>query len=150
MRLAGNTLHSLGHEAGVVLFEELNEGTTASLMDLGEEDFWGRLTDGLRRRGWGTLSHRRIHPGLGLLSSGDWAEAQALHGQEHPGCGFTTGILTGFLGRAAGRELEVTEVACRGRGADECRFAFGSHQATQALNEQLLDGVDLDQALAGF
>ena len=144
---ATQALHAAGHESGLALFEKLNQGSHGPLAELDEGAFWHHVEETFRRGGWGTLSHQRIHPGLGLLSTADWAEADAANGDGHPGCAFTAGLFVGFLGRVADGPLAVLEVACRTRGDGECHFAFGSERAIHELYGLLLDGVDLDRAL---
>jgi hypothetical protein len=46
--------------------------------------------------------------------------------------------------------VAVLEVDCRARGADRCCFAFGSEVAIHDLYGHLLDGSDLDDALAAL
>lgn len=144
---ATQALHAAGHESGVALFEKLDRGARGPLAELGEGAFWEHMEETFRRGGWGTLRHRRIHSGLGLLSTSDWAEAEAGHDDGHPGCAFTSGLFVGFLGRVAGGPLAVLEVGCRTRGDGECHFAFGSERAIHELYGLLLDGVDLQRAL---
>lgn len=144
---ATQALHAAGHESGTALYHSLDGSVPGSLAELDEGTFWDRVEEAFRRRGWGTLKHRRVHSGLGLLSTADWAEAEASNGHTHSGCAFTSGLLVGFLGRAAGQPLAVLEVGCRTRGDGECHFAFGSERAIQELYGLLLDGLDLDQAL---
>lgn len=147
---ATQALHSAGHATGVAFFDALNTRSDDALAELTETAFWKEVEDAFRGWGWGTLRHRRIHSGLGLLSTRDGAEAEASHDPHGCGCPFTAGLLVGFLERAAGRSLSVLEVSCRLRGDDECRFVFGSEQAVQGLYELLLDGLELDRALTNL
>ena len=59
----------------------------------------------------------------------------------------------GFFGRlsgAAGGPVAVLEVTCRTRGDDGCTFAFGSAATIHDLYGLLLEGQDLDSALASL
>jgi hypothetical protein len=65
-------------------------------------------------------------------------------------CCFSTGFLSGLLSELAGGPVAVLEIGCRTRGADACRFAFGSEQVIHDLYGRLLDGADFDGALAAL
>jgi hypothetical protein len=56
--------------------------------------------------------------------------------------------MSGLLSQIAGGPVAVLEVSCRTRGDDACRFGFGSERAITDLHGLLLDGADLDSALA--
>ncbi len=114
--------------------------------------FWTRLSDALGARGWGSIAHRRAHPGLGVVTSDSWAEADAGGdggvGGGHGGCPFGVGILHGALATVAGgRKVRVIEAACRGDGAERCTFAFGSPRAVQQVGDALARGLSLDEAV---
>lgn len=107
--------------------------------------FWTRLSDLLVSLGWGSVAHRRAHPGLGLVTSDDWAEA---HAGDRAGCPFAVGILHGALATVAGgRKVSVAEVGCRANGAERCTFAFGSPRAVERVRDGLGQGRSLDDAI---
>lgn len=139
-------LEEAGREAGARIFPLLqaDAGTT------GVEAFWDRLTRVLKARGWGTVTHRPVHPGISLLECPDTVEAETSHGGEDPlpGCPLTTGFLSGLLSEAAGRRVELLQVSCRGEGADLCRWAFGAAPALERLKQHLESGEPLEAGLA--
>ncbi|MBW3534328.1 MAG: hypothetical protein KY453_03770 [Gemmatimonadetes bacterium] len=143
---AVHALHAAGYDAGGRLFEAFTGGGDPRSRD--EHSFWRGLSDFLDRRGWGTLEHSVPHPGIGLLSSPDWAEALPEGSEHQPACAFGSGLLSSVLSRAADGPVAVLEVACRSRGDDRCTFAFGSEAAVHELYGLLLEGRDLDRALA--
>jgi hypothetical protein len=143
---AVHALHSAGFAAGAELFQEFQRTLQAELGELPEPVLWERLAAFFRQRGWGSLGHRRVHPGVGLLESPDWAEAVP-HTEEQPQCAFSTGLLSNFLTLLAGSPVAVLEVRCRSRGDDACSLAFGSEATIQRLYERLLEGDTLDEAL---
>jgi V4R domain len=114
-----------------------------------EDVFWTRLASFFSARGWGSLSAAGSSDAVGVLSSGDWVEANGAAGAE-ASCSFTSGFLSGFLSRIAGGRVAVLEVSCRGRGDERCSFAFGSEAAIHELYGHLLQGVALDRALGSL
>jgi len=144
-----HALHAAGYDAGEVVHASFARVLGTPPEETSERRFWSCLEEFLARRGWGTLVHHAAHPGLGVLSSPDWAEAgQATESQ--PACAFTTGLLSHLLTRAAGGPVAVLEVSCRARGDDRCTFAFGSEATVHDLYGLLLDGADLDTAMRGL
>lgn len=141
-----HALHAAGYDAGGALFDAFDGGRDVAGRD--EASFWRRLSEFLARRGWGTLEHSAPHPGIGLLSSPDWAEAGEDGAERQPACAFGVGLLSSLLSRAADGPVAVLEVACRSRGEARCTFAFGSEQAVHELYGRLLEGHDVDGALA--
>ena len=145
-----HALHAAGYGSGQALWESLRRGPGRELAGLDESSFWSKLTAALGRRGWGSLTHTPAHPGVGLLASPDWAEAQGGSGEHQPSCTFSTGMLSALLSGAAGGPVAVLEVTCRTRGDERCTFAFGSAATVHDLYGLLLDGRDLDTALASL
>jgi hypothetical protein len=141
-----HALHSAGYRAGTDAATTLAGGTPT----LGQDLFWARLADFFAKRGWGTLQHHSPHAAVGILSSPDWAEAGDGNVDPDASCCFSTGFLSGLLSELADGPVAVLEVGCRTRGEDACRFAFGSEAAIHDLYGRLLDGVDLDGALAAL
>ena len=145
-----HALHAAGFGAGQALWDSLRRGPGRELLGLDEAGFWTKLAAVLGRRGWGNLTHRDAHPGVGLLSSTDWAEAQGASGERQPSCTFSSGMLSALLSGVAGGPVAVLEVTCRTRGDDRCTFAFGSAATVHDLYGLLLDGQDLDSALGAL
>ena len=140
-------LQDAGHRAGREAADTLHREAGGDSLTLGHRAFWRHLSDHFAKRGWGSLSHEAIHPGVGMLTSGDWAEAEAGAVSDEASCSFSSGYLSGLLSELAGGPIAVLEVSCRGRGEDGCHFAFGSETAIHDLYGHLLEGADLDQAL---
>ena len=143
-----HALHTAGFSTGEALWEALRRGPGRELSELDEAGFWTRLATALGKRGWGTLTHRAAHPGVGLLASPDWAEALGGSGERQPSCTFSSGMLSALLTGAAGGPIAVLEVTCRTRGDAACTFAFGSSATVHDLYGLILDGLDLETALA--
>jgi hypothetical protein len=133
------TLLRAGVESGRSLLPEV-ERTAA-----GSGSFWEALGAILLRRGFGKITHRQIHPGLALLEGVDGPESDPPPGSDRrsPGCIFTSGLLSGVLSAAAGREVQLREVACRSWGAHGCCWAFGSPAALDALEQAMEGGTPL-------
>lgn len=148
-------LHASGYAAGEALFETFQRGLDEPVREMAESDLWDRLERFFRQKGWGTLRYRALHPGVGALEAGDWAESErdedsGSRAATEPSCAFTTGLLSAFLSGVAGGAVAVLEVACASAGDDACLFAFGSETAVHRLHGQLLEGVAVDDALASL
>lgn len=144
-----HALHNAGYRAGSVAAASLG-GNGEDPASLPQGAFWSRLSDFFSKRGWGTLRHDTAHAGVGVLSSSDWAEASESAMEADASCCFSTGFLSGLLSELAGGPVAVLEVGCRTRGADACRFAFGSEEVIHDLYGRLLDGADFEGALAAL
>jgi V4R domain-containing protein len=140
-------LHQAGYQAGLAAAAEVNQEAGGDSFALSQDKFWSQLSGYFSNRGWGTLGHRASHPGVGILTSTDWAEANGEDVKPDASCSFSTGFLSGMLSQLAGAPVAVLEVMCRTRGADSCDFAFGSESAIHDLYGRLLDGAELDSAL---
>lgn len=143
-------LHEAGYQAGLAAASAVHQGAGGDSFRLSEGGFWSNLSDYFSRRGWGRLTHEAAHPAVGILSSTDWAEAKPNDVQPEASCSFSAGFLSGLLSQLAGGPVAVLEVECRTRGADRCAFAFGSETAIHELYGGMLDGADLDTALAAL
>ena len=143
-----HALHHAGYEAGSAAAASF--ALSGDVTNLGQQEFWARLSEFFSRRGWGTLEPSGKHPGVAFLSSPDWAEASPDAGDSEASCCFSTGFLSGLLSELAGGPLAVLEVDCRARGDEVCRFAFGSEVTIHDLYGRLLDGNDLQSALAAL
>lgn len=144
-----HALHHAGYRAGATAAGILT-GEEGGIDAVAQDVFWSRLADFFDKRGWGTLRHEARHSAVGILSSSDWAEASENGRDPEASCFFSTGFLSGLLSELAGGPVAVLEVGCRTRGGEECQFAFGSEGAIHDLYGRLLDGVDLDGALAAL
>ncbi|TVP73556.1 MAG: hypothetical protein EA352_11885 [Gemmatimonadales bacterium] len=145
---ATHVLHEAGHDSGPTLLggvlESLHpDGPGAASMDA----FFGAVTGHLRQEGWGTMELQRVHPGLAVLESSNWAEADPDGSEQQPGCAFTCGLLAWLFSRVSPGRVAVLEVACRSRGDDACRFLFGAEEAVHDVYGLLLDGASLESAL---
>ncbi len=142
-------LHAAGYASGTSLYRLFTRSLSGAPESVGVTPFFEGLSACFRTRGWGTLTHESRHPGVAVLSSPDWAEADgAVERAETPaGCAFSTGVLSSLLTRAAGAPVAVLETSCRGRGDDRCTFAFGSEATIRQLYRTLLEGDSLDDAL---
>ena len=140
-------LHSAGYEAGLAAAKAVNKESGGDSLSLTQSGFWVSLSHYFERRGWGKLAHATPHPGVGILSSTDWAEASPTETRDDASCSFSTGFLSGLLSQLAGGPVAVLEVGCRSRGAAECQFAFGSESAIHELYGLMLDGATLEAAL---
>ncbi len=139
-----HALHAAGYGCGEDVFSQFSRG--ADVAETADNSFWAGMSSFFQSRGWGRMTHSAPHPGIGILESPDWAEAE--DGDEsQPACAFTAGMLSHFLSLAAGGGIAVLETACRARGDDACRFAFGSEDAIHGLYGHLLDGRTLPEAL---
>jgi predicted hydrocarbon binding protein len=140
-------LHAAGYGAGAAFYQSLFHNREDGADEIPDTEFWRLLSRFLGRRGWGTLTHSAPHPGVGFLISQDWAEADGAEGNQ-PSCAFTVGLLAHLLTRVASAPVAVLEVTCRTAGQSACTFAFGSEATIHDLYGLLLDGRDMDRALA--
>lgn len=144
---ATHALNAAGFAAGSALFPALRAEVRRDPSELVAEAFWDGMARFFHKRGWGRLTHQRIHPALGRISSPEWAEADADGGDLQPSCAYSSGLVAGLLSRVADAPIAAVEVACRSQGDPECVFLFGSEKAVQLLYGRLLDGTPLPEAL---
>ncbi len=140
---AANALRAAGYAAGDAWHAQLAQDS-----EIPESTYWRRLKELFSSRGWGTLVHSTLHPGVGALDAQDWVEAVPESGEARPSCFFTTGMLANLLGNSAGSEVAVLEVECRSTGAERCRFLFGSVEALNELYNRVAHGAPVDAALS--
>lgn len=143
-------LHHAGYEAGLAAVHMIHQDAGGDSLSLGQSGFWNHLSDYFSKRGWGALDHRSVHPGVGMLSARDWAESSSGAVSPDASCSFSAGYLSGLLTQLAGGPIAVLEVGCRSRGHDSCDFAFGSETAIHDLYGRMLEGDDLESALAAL
>jgi len=143
-----HALHNVGFQAGTAAAATLVGDADSNM--LAQDTFWTKIGEFFSQRGWGTLRFDAGHSAVGILSSSDWAEASTDGADPDASCFFSTGFLSGLLSELAGGPVAVLEVGCRTRGQDRCSFAFGSEAAIHDLYGRMLDGEDLDGALAAL
>lgn len=144
---ADRALQEAGHSAGDALFARLgNDADQVGNTPL--QTFWDRLAALFRELGLGTVEHRTPHPGVGALEARDWFEVD--ESAPRPACPFTTGLLANLLGRAAGGEVAVLQVACEGSSPRCARFLFGAPAVLDRLYSGLREGQDVDAGLAAL
>jgi predicted hydrocarbon binding protein len=153
--VAARVLRNAGHDAGDAFFQILASDADATagrdtLAQLDAAAFWRRFAQMFSSRGWGSLSHSDVHPGIAVLAASDWAEAgpDGSASAARPSCYFTTGLLANVLGKVAGGDVSVMEVECRSRGDAQCRFLFGSPDALRGVYDLLINGETTDSAVA--
>ncbi len=141
--------HDAGFATGAQVFEQFAPYLGPDPSGSPESAFWSELDRFFSSRGWGSLTHERIHPGLSVLRSSNWGESdESSDDRQQPGCAFTSGVLAHVLGRVADGPVAVLEAACRSRGDPMCSFVFGSEGAIHDLYGFLLDGDTLETALS--
>lgn len=147
-----HALHAAGYAAGVEAAAVFPSAAGEDVGAIPEEAFWTRLTAFFSRRGWGTLSRDATSRAIGMLTSTDWVESEEPANQptDESSCSFSAGFLSGFLSQLSGGRMAVLEVSCRGRGDEQCAFAFGSEAAIHELYGHLLEGTELRQILAAL
>jgi predicted hydrocarbon binding protein len=148
---APGVLRNAGHAAGDALYQILSQPAAEPqppVTELEATRFWRRFAQLFSARGWGNLAHQDVHPGVAVLDSQDWSEADPAAQARRPSCFFTTGLLANVLGQVAGGDVAVLEVECRSRGDARCRFLFGSPAALNGVYQRLVTGENLDTAVA--
>jgi len=143
-----HALHAAGYAAGTQAVAGFAGRQGDGPASMAGETFWSRIQTFFARRGWGNLTHSPSSDAAGVRVSFDWVEASPEETDEGGSCSFTTGFLSGLLSNVAGGPVAVLEVTCRTRGDDRCTFVFGSESAIHELYGRLLDGADLDEAMA--
>ncbi|MGH7503481.1 MAG: V4R domain-containing protein [Longimicrobiales bacterium] len=153
---AAHALQSAGSAAGDALYRVLslgpgpNNGDPTPPAEWSEDTFWRRFAALFERRGWGRLTNRAVHTGVGALDSSDWVEVDAEAGSRRPSCHFTSGLLANLLGRVSGEDVAVLEVECRSQGDERCRFLYGSPAALERVYGAMRDGRDANASLAAL
>ena len=71
--VAARVLRNAGHDAGDAFFQILSsDGSSAAgrdaLAQLDATAFWRRFAQLFSSRGWGSLAHGTVHPGIAVLS----------------------------------------------------------------------------------
>ena len=131
-------LQKVGYRSGISSSAVFKEGLNSAVLETMQSTFWTHLCDFFSCRGWGTLVVDSDHPGLGFLTSNDWAEAMTAEVDRNASCCFSTGFISGLLSEIVGSPVAVLEAKCRARGDRACEFAFGAEQAVRELYSQLI------------
>lgn len=151
---AATLLRQVGYGMGESVLRALKERTSEAgaegIGSLEEDEFWDALGALFGDWEWGELRFARLHPGVAALESGDWAEADALVGAEHPGCHLSVGLLADLLGRAGQAEVAVMEVECRAAGDARCRFLLGGEGTLNAVFGGMQRGESPSEVLMGL
>ncbi len=145
---ATHALHAAGFAAGELIHDRFAAFSGSEPSTFMASEFWEVMSRYFAEEGWGSFSHERVHPGLAILRSSDWAESNPEGTETQPGCAFTSGMLAHLLGHFSDGAVAVLEVRCRSRGDDHCGFLFGSETAIHEVYGLLLDGLPLDSVLA--
>jgi predicted hydrocarbon binding protein len=148
---AARLARQFGFESGSAFYEALAQWSAdeagAALDDLAPERFWEMVATFFSTLGWGEMSFKRLHPGLAVLQSHDWAESQPDGAARYPSCHVTTGILAELLRRVAGTDLAVLEVGCHSQGDELCRFVIGGAETLEEVYQQIRNGASLEKAI---
>jgi hypothetical protein len=109
--------------------------------------FGGYASEYFRDAGWGPLEFGVLQS-VGTIDSTTWAEADPAYPLNFPGCYYTSGALSDFFSRLAGKPVAVMEVECRSMGSERCRFLTGAGNTLQRVYEEMARGVGYEEALA--
>ena len=145
-------LRQVGYAFGAALEPEftrwLGEQERAPAVELPASEFWQALNEFFQASGWGSLRHSQLHPGVAVLDSPDWIEAENPGEMPVFGCHLAEGIFADVLGRVAGAPIAVLEVECRSRGAERCRHLFGGQAALDAVFGNMQAGHSYSEAVS--
>jgi len=139
-------LRQVGYDVGDRVYQGLADRLAqrgAGAGELDADSFWRAVSEYFQALGWGSVEHRRLHPGVGALDLVDWLEAGSDGGPA--GCHLSTGFFTDLLGRVAGEGVVVMEVPSDSGGS---RLLFGSGDTLGEVYQSLAGGASLDAALA--
>lgn len=139
-------LRATGRVAGAELADDLSRETPPQAT--GRKAYWRALSRIIEDMGFGPAAYEVLTPGVGSVTLPELPEAE--REDASPGCPFTTGMLAGLLGHAAGEAVAVLEVECRVGGHPACRFLVGSEARLRTIRERLVGGRDLQEALEGL
>ena len=145
-RDALGALRATGRVAGAELAEELADSVPPDAA--GRREYWEALELSIGDMGFGSVTYEVLTPGVASVTLPGLPEADREDGS--PGCPFTTGLLAGLLGHAAGETVAVLEVECRVGGHPACRFLVGPEPRLRTIRERLVGGRDLSEALEGL
>lgn len=150
---AADSARRLGYAMGPAFLEAfqaaLDREGIGDASGLAAESFWSRLSDFFVDAGWGELRFDALHPGVALVSSTEWAEAEGGRAM-HPACHITTGMLASLMSEVADARLAVLETECRAAGGERCAFLIGSEAALQTVYTGIRDGRPYADAVAAL
>jgi predicted hydrocarbon binding protein len=140
-------LQEVGHAAGADVFGCFVRWlkATAGIEDPGAiaaDQLGSVLADFFQALGWGRITMGRVGSGTLAFDTSDWAEADPQANGLLPSCYLSAGLLAGFMGRLAQREIAVMEVECRSASHPRCRFLLGKPEALEAVYQALTEGKD--------
>ncbi len=148
---AAGTLREAGLVTGADLFDALRDRLAAPdderVGGTPSELFWERISEFFSNLGWGKLKFESLHPGVGLLSSGDWAEASSNGFSDQPMCHLTTGVFAELLSQAADGDVAILEVECRSKGDARCAFLMGGEDTLGSIHTAMNEGQDFMGAI---
>lgn len=139
-------LRGAGRLAGARVLESVSG--RADPERAGRTAFWGAVGQELDGMGFGPIRYEVLSGGIASVRLPELPEVGDRH--EHPGCPFTTGMLAGLLGGAAGDTVAVLEVECRAGGHAACRFLVGAEERLRTVREHLMAGDSLPEAVEGL
>ncbi len=105
------------------------------------------LADFFQALGWGRITVDRIGSGGLAFDAADWAEADPQANGLLPSCHLSAGLLAGFMGCLAQREIAVMEVECRSASHPRCRFLLGRPEALEAVYQAMSEGRDYSSVI---
>lgn len=143
---AVGALRGAGRLAGTELLDTVAD--RADPERAGRTAFWSAVGEELEAMGFGSVRYRVLTGGVASVELPELPEADGRH--DHPGCPFTTGMLAGLLGGAAGETVAVLEVECRAGGHEACLFLAGAEGRLRSVRERLMGGESLPEALEGL
>jgi hypothetical protein len=145
--VAARALRNAGTATGDAIFWGISARSTSDPRELGDGEFWSEVGNYLASSGWGRVTHERVHPGLGVVRSPNWAESDPDGGEDRPTCWLGAGALSRIFTRIAGTRIDVVESSCRSRGDSVCTFVFGSAEAVEQVRALLRETGNLEEAL---
>ena len=147
---AAALLQEAGYAGGQAWFDAFSRWLAMQGMrapeSLPTSEFGARASAFFRSAGWGSIQLGALDS-VATVDSTDWAESDPAVPLDFPGCYYTSGVLSDFLGRLAGEPLAVMEVECRSMGGSRCRFLVGSGETMQRVYEEMGRGVAYEDAV---
>jgi predicted hydrocarbon binding protein len=110
-------------------------------------EFGAQAGEFLRTIGWGAIEIGSLGD-VATIDAADWAESDAAHPLDFPGCYYSAGMFADLFARLSGESVAAMEVECRSMGAPRCRWLVGTGETMQHVYDQMGQGVAYDDALA--
>lgn len=125
-RVTTLALQNAGYRAGDGIYREFaGEVAGGDPATLPRDRFWQELGRFFDRRGWGRLTEDRIHPGMGLLSAYEWAEAAGATGDAASATARPDGARRDDGRGSAGDGSDPEAVEASGPALSGCPFSTG-------------------------